>query len=433
MGSNRRVLLIKPLGGREVAFPLDLAGMVPAMRRMGWEVRCADADFQEVTPAIKAAMAGLFDAAVFSVESHQTGDVASIVRRLKTVAPDMPIAITGPHPTLFPVEALTATGADIAVRGDPDLLVAEALENALDGGGCIDGCACGKGDGFEVVGEPVFLSDLDGLDPPDRDLAPLARYGVAYRSVRYPFAAMKSSRGCPCNCPHCAVPAIRPHGFSARSPLLVVEEMESLTADYGIRDIHFEDDAFMADSDRVAELCRLLIDRGFTGSWELVNGVRPEHVETSLLHDMSRAGCRRIAIGVETLRDDARTELISGITAAAGRVSISTTGYFILGYPGASPRDDERLVEASRELGFAMVHYSAYRDVPGSSFFREGADAGYDPGAVRDLVRRAYRGFYMRPGPIAGLIGDWAREPRLVSAVVPKVLSELFGLESSIL
>lgn len=442
MNSSPTALLIKPSSGREAAFPLDLAGLVPALLRAGWEVEGADVDFGEADPALRRALEGRYAAVVIGLESFQAPDAASLTRRLKALSPGTPVVVTGPQPTLFPEETLVETGADVALRGDGERLAAETLEALIGGGPLPEGTASHEDGQVERVGEPRWEQHLDELEPPDRHIVPLARYGRAYRSVLYPFAAMKSSRGCRCACPHCPVPALHPGGFTFRSAGLVADEMEQLARDHGVKDIHFEDHAFLTDRERVLELCGELSRRRRTPAWELVNGVRPEHVDSDLLADMARAGCRRIALGVEYFHTGPGTpatglrhtpEDVRRITDAASRAGISTTGYFILGYPGNKAVDDEKLVDVSRELGFDMVHYSPYRDLAGSRLSLAGAVPEDGPTEVLHRVRRAYRSFYMRPGPMMYLARELIMEPRVTSAVVPKVLSELFGVESGIL
>jgi len=433
VASRRRILLIKPSTSSEVSFPLGLASLVPPLQNSGFDIQGCDLDFDSLNMMLSGLVSGSVTAVGITVTSFQMTDVASIVRRIKAAAPDVPVVLGGTHPTLFPVDSIAMTGADLAIRGDGERVVAPALDFLLDGASPPREVAVKRDGWIEVLGEARRETDLDRLDAPDRTFLPLKRYGHAYRSVRYPHAAVVSSRGCDQRCAHCPSPSLRPDGFVARSPASISDEMARLAADYGVRDIHFEDDAFMEDPERVEVLCTEL--RGGTGPvWELVNGVRPEQVLHELLPGMAEAGCRRIALGLELVEERPGlpevqpAERIRAITRAASMAGISVTGYFILGYPGRGLEQDEKMVGLSRNLGLDLAHFSPYVDVPGSRFARQGV-ASETPGEdTMSLVNRAYRGFYLKPGRIARLAGEVLMEPALAPPIAAKVIDDLFGV-----
>ena len=429
--------MIQPSFVREAAYPLVLASLIPHLKAAGFGAEGCDVDFGEFPRALRAAAAGRFCAVIVSLLDSQSGDAVSIVKRLKAVSPGLPVILVGARPTLSPEETLIEVGADMALRGDPERLAADSLACLFEGSPCPQGAAVRRGDRIEVIGDPRHDTDPDAIGPVDRDTFPLLRYGHAYRSVRYPHAAMTSSRGCDCHCPHCPLPRLRPQGFAARSIESVVDEMESLAGSYGIRDVHFEDDAFWTSNDRAGELCEELIRRNSGLIWELVNGIRPEHVDVRLLPLMARAGLRRMALGVEAVYENSpppQGELwqpagrIRRIVDAAHEAGISTTGYFILGLPCSTPERDEAMIGLSQGLGLDMVHYSPYRELPGSRYAADGVSPDRDPDETLAMLHRAYRRFYLTPAQMAWLASELLGEPALLPAMVTKVLLELVGL-----
>ena len=91
-------------------------------------------------------------------------------------------------------------------------------------------------------------------------------------------------------------------GFDPRTPERVFDEWMMLVREHGIRSIHVEDDNFLADRERILELCNRLLDAGSPVVWELVNGVRPDQVDPTILKAMADAGCNRIVFSFEHIQ-----------------------------------------------------------------------------------------------------------------------------------
>jgi radical SAM superfamily enzyme YgiQ (UPF0313 family) len=437
---EKRILLIKPPSGPELAFPLGLASLVPGLRGAGWEVSGCDADLGMLPAALRRHAAGEFSAVGISVLSAQDADAASIIRRLKALQPSVPVVIGGPHPTLFPQEALLQTGADVAVLGDgegsfPRTLAAIARKRALP-----PGTARRRGKSVVVNGLPVFDVDPDGWEAPDRDFLPVLKYGHAYRSVAYPFAPMTAGRGCREACPFCARPALRPAGQVHRSHDSVIGEMKRLKGVYGIKDVHFEDDAFMSLPEWVEGLCDRLAREKSAPVWELVNGVRPWLLDIKLLPSMKRAGCVRIAMGIELVHDDGAKAphplsqpfgMIRHIVNAVRSGGIFTTGYFMIGLPGSDRRSDLASISLSRQLGLDHAHYSVFRPVPGSRYHMEGMEEG-EPVVLEETARAAARSFYLNAGGMVSAACEVVRSPRVLPGLAARAALELAGLDARV-
>jgi radical SAM superfamily enzyme YgiQ (UPF0313 family) len=441
VSSKPEILMMHPSWVRESAYPLILASAIPAIEQAGFACVGYDATFDHFPSIVKHVSRGRFSAIAVGVHHFQVKEVASRLKRLRAVAPDIPILVCGPYPTFDPARVLVDCGADLAVRGDVDLALAKALVATVNGKTPPDFVAFIRQDGTLEKGKIVQETDLDSLPHIDRLVFPIARYGFGYRSVAYPLAAAWSSRGCVCACAHCNVSTIKPTGFRAHSESYVADEMDRLFIDHHIADVHFEDDCFFADHGRIARLCAELRRRKTEYAWELVNGVRPEQVPLDMMQELAAAGCRRISLGVDLVIEGDTpangivqpAERIRRITAASKNAGISTTGYFILGYPGRSDADDWVMVELSQRLGLDMVHYSVYQAIPGSLFATLGAPPARERKQVEALLHRAYRRFYLKPAQVAWLAGEMMRAPRLVPAMLGKGLLELVGIDPDLL
>jgi radical SAM superfamily enzyme YgiQ (UPF0313 family) len=71
---------------------------------------------------------------------------------------------------------------------------------------------------------------------------PESPHGAFFR--RFPVAPIVTSRGCPYRCGFCSVPTLVGRKMRYRSPDLVVDEMELLRRDYGVREFQIVDDNF---------------------------------------------------------------------------------------------------------------------------------------------------------------------------------------------
>lgn len=439
MPHSPEILMLRPSWVRESAYPLLFSAAIPALERAGFFCVGYDGDFDDLRPLLDHAAKGRFAAVAVYLHPFQVAETRSLITRLKTLSPDIPVIACGYLPTLAPGQALE-TGADWVLRGDPDRALAETIRAAVDRDTPPDFIARRDERGTLYPGRIVQESDLDALPMADRKVFPLLRYGHGYRSVRYPFAALYSSRGCSLACPHCEIPCLKPAGFRAHGAGRVVEEMDLLARDYGIADFHIEDDAFWTDPDRIDTLCAELRRHDTPHIWELVNGVRPEQVIPEQIPALAAAGCRRICLGIELVTEaqprhplEQEAARIRAITGATRRAGISTSGYFMLGYPGQTLQADAQMVALSRRLGLDMAHYSVFRPAPGSPLENDRSHSDADRQSLRELARHAYRRFYLTPRHLLWLGGELLLNPRLGPAMLEKGVGELVGTDTEIL
>lgn len=86
------------------------------------------------------------------------------------------------------------------------------------------------------------------------------------------------------------------------SPSRVVDEIESLIAEFGVRKIFFHDDTFNLGIYRVQEICSEILRRGVKVEWGCSCRVKP--VSAEMIAAMVEAGCRHICWGVESGSQD---------------------------------------------------------------------------------------------------------------------------------
>ncbi len=359
---------------------------------------------------------------------------------LKEALSETVIVLGGPHVTSLPQETMQWPYFDIGVLHEGEytfLELAEALEknrNLLK-----DKAKLSKIKGIvfrDSKGELVFtkqrplIENLDELPFPARHLfPPLEKYSPVEASFkRRPYAHLMSSRGCPYQCIFCDS-KIFGHTVRMRSPKNVIEELELLVNEYGVREVRFFDDTFTFSKERVLELCRLIKERTPKLIWTAIT--RVNKVDPGLLSAMADAGCWQISYGLESGNQHILNIMKKGTTLEQGRAAVKwtkqagmeTRAYFIFGMPGESAETINNTVQFAKSLDLDVVTFYNVTLMPGNELYQIAKREGkilhddyehYNPSisdetrfayvpegmTEEDLIkaiRRAHREYYFRP------------------------------------
>ncbi len=289
-------------------------------------------------------------------------------------------------------------------------------------------------------GTPV--ADLDALPPPDRSLFRRSRY-------LHP-ASFLISRGCPYECYFCASPAAAGK-MRFRSVAGVVAEMAPVLDTVRGR-VAFADDTFTLHRSLVLDLCAELA-RSFPGvRWSCVT--RIDRVDEELVRQMRRAGCDTIGFGIESGSERVRREVIrkgaysdadvERVVALCKAQGMRVNAFFLLGNPGETPEELDRTEAMIARLDLNGIALSLPIPFPGSALYamaeRDGVidtatldrfarkelgdgvtgvyplyTSGHDREALLRRMRRIFRRFYLRPGPVLDFLRRDLEEPGLLA------------------
>ena len=263
------------------------------------------------------------------VHANRWGGV-EISRMAKALFPETPVVFGGIGATFLWHHLLAHFDTiDYIVLGEGEQTfskLAAALEQGWDAEAIsgLPGLALRSPEGPVQTAEPRLIEDLDDLPQP-------ARY--------FDFQHLSMTRGCPSRCTFCGSPQFWRRRVRFHSADYMVDQMAMLV-ERGTTFFYLSDDTFTLNTKRVIELCRNIIDRGLSVTWQAISKVSA--VNDEMLFWMRKAGCVQISYGVESGSPEIRKRLCKDIqhdqivraferTVAHG---ILARAYFIYGAPG---------------------------------------------------------------------------------------------------
>lgn len=226
------------------------------------------------------------------------------------------------------------------------------------------------------------IHNLDELPFPARHLLPMELYfkdqskttfGFA---MRKPVATMITSRGCPYNCIFCSTSKVwkkwRPRGVKN-----IVDEIEILVNEYGVKEIAFEDDNFIIDKKRIIDICDEILKRKINIRWTVPAGLSTWIIDKITLLKMKRAGFYRACFPIESgseetlkfIRKPVNLEKAKQIIAFANRIGLWTTGNFIFGFPDEKPESVNKTIEFAQQSGLDTAFFYVAQPYAGSDLF----------------------------------------------------------------
>jgi anaerobic magnesium-protoporphyrin IX monomethyl ester cyclase len=244
---------------------------------------------------------------------------------------------------VLPDEVLSTRRIDVLLRNSyPYVQGIVELVHALMGFGSLKGLS---GISYIEHEQPIHnaeVAELNLSDLPDPDYSeiPLDGYELYSDSSRkLPYVLVLESKGCPYGCIYCPYPLGYGRQLTYRPASKIVEEIEYLHHNRGIKVFAFKGQSFAYDKKHSIEICDELLKRKLDITWFCES--RVDEVDRSLLEKMMIAGCRRIHFGVET--GDAETIKIAkpGVTlektkkafSLTKRYGFSTQAHIVLGWP----------------------------------------------------------------------------------------------------
>ena len=350
----------------------------------------------------------------------------------------------GPHGSAISENIISSNpGIYYVVRGEGEITTVELVESLKNGvpPESLPGLAFRRNGEVVLTPDRPLISDLDKLPWPARHLLDSHEYRYPSRGRgMQEVATMITSRGCPYSCIFCY--SMHGHQVRYRSVDSVINEVESVINDYGIRYIIFHDECFTLSKKRVLNFCDEVLRKQLDIRWFCFT--RGDTIDEEMAERMAAAGCVKISLGVESGsqemldRSGKRTRLdkIDRAFRILDKAGIETRGSFIVGLPGENRQSLQNTVDFAKSL--KMYHFGLniatpypgtkmwqmaekgdgirFENMDFSAFRRWGnAVVATDGLEAHDLVqaqRKALIQFYLRPKILWFFLREYLRGNR---------------------
>lgn len=301
-----------------------------------------------------------------------TEDMQAIMN-IKSYFPLVKIACIGYLPSLFPKETLSINPAiDYIVMDEPEVSFSEIYDafrkNIFNQN--VQGVAYRDNGNIIIPQRRQRIKDLDLLPFPARSLVNTGLYNEFL--LKRPFTTIQTSRGCPFGCTFCI-----PHygrEIVYRSVGSVLKEVEEAIFKYRVRTVHFTDDIFTLNKNRVMELCGLMLKNRLKLQWSALS--RVGMLDREMLKVMHSSGLRRIYLGIETgsqrlldfYRKGYRADSIKEQIRIIKENNVEVGGFFIVG--GFQTEEEFRKdILLARQLNLDYVLVEKITPYPGTELF----------------------------------------------------------------
>ena len=222
---------------------------------------------------------------------------------------------------------------------------------------------------IDDFGEP----DWDSIDP--RTYPKVVPHGMIYKSL--PLAPIITTRGCPYSCIYCSAPITAGKRMRYRDPVKVVDGIEKLIKDYGVKEVQIEDDNFTLKRAHTVAICEEIIKRKIKINWGLPNGVRIDKLDPDLLRLMKKAGCYQMSLGIESgnqrildmIKKRLDKNMVKGVVKEIKKAGIQTVGFFMIGFPTETEKEIKETINFACSLDLDRAAFGKATPLPGTALY----------------------------------------------------------------
>lgn len=352
---------------------LNLPTIATPLLKEGYNVKILDLDIypnpelilKDTLEQFKPILVGVTGATPFFNEMIKIGKIT------KEINKDIIVVAGGPHSTAKPEDFLNTGYFDYAVIGEGDFVLPQILsaKNSLDNVAFIKNKKI-------IKKEKKVIKNLDEIPIPSWHLIEIEKYASSYiLSRKNPIGPIETSRGCPGNCIYCNKKIF---GWKVRfkSPERVIKEIKYML-EIGFNEIHVEDDLFSYDLERAKKISDMIIANNLKFPWMLTNGIRVDRIDLDFLKKIKRAGCYRIAFGIESGNQKVLNDIHKGITIEQIKravkltkiVKIETFGFFMLALPTDTEETMQQTIDLAKKLDLDILKFVITIPYPGTELY----------------------------------------------------------------
>lgn len=434
------VVVVTP-GGRELTYQdlgRDLTAIEPPMwarlitgylRDHQVNVQLLDTEALNLSPEraaeqIKASAAKLVVLVVFGHQPSASTQTMMPARQLgesiKAAGCDTKVLIIGGHVAALPEQTVRHEPVDFVCRGEGPITALQLFEY-LQGQRVSLQDVAGIGyladEQYLFTANPPLIADLDNeLHGNVWDMLPMQAYRAhnwqcfGELDNRKPYASIYTSLGCPYKCVFCCINApFETQKYRCRSPQVVVDEIDMLVTQYGVKTFKIIDEMFVLKKNHYLKICELLAEKPYASELNIWAYARVDTVRADTLQLLRKAGIRWLALGIEsadeTVRDGANKSLsaedIVQIVRDIQAADISVIGNFIFGLPHDTAASMQQTLDLAKALQCEFINFYSAMAYPGSALYVQATQQHWE--LPRDWDGFSQHSYNCRPLPTSAL------------------------------
>lgn len=348
------------------------------------------------------------DICIFGDLLHSTGGLSVIwhfnetAKKIKAILPNTKILMGGLWYSAYCKETLDQNPQiDFIAMGEGELTITDLIESLKEKDPDftkIPGLVFRSEDGSVQRGpHRDLILDLDALPMPAYDLFPMEKYvGHTYWK---PFAELLTSRGCPGACTFCYQWSLYDErnakqdyiSWRGKSHKKILDEMDHLEKEYGVKVVVIQDDAFNVDKENVKKFCEMKIERGNKIKWVCLGRADDWLEHREIMPLMHEAGLFMGLVGIEVESDEQLAKQGKGVTLAQIKetvkalreANISSVGTVLIGLEDDDEATIKKRFEVANDVDPDIMALDYVTPVPGAPLWREALEKKwFDPNNI---------------------------------------------------
>lgn len=297
---------------------IQIAALSAFLKRYGYEVKYLEIlifsgeTFEEYKNIVKEQIQEFQpDLIGFSSYDMNYSFILDCGNYIKNLYPNIKIIVGGHHASLAPEDYMQIKSIDYVCVGEGEYVLRDLLEVLSNGGRTetISGL-CFRDSEKNIIYNSArnLVEDLDKLPFLDRTI-------VHSQQLEIDYLPMFAGKGCPFSCTYCANESIKNLYSNKncyvryRSPEKIIEEIAQCKKIYRFNHIYFYDDVFSLNYIWLQNFCDYYVKHFPDLPFQCL--LRPEIASNEkYLRLLSKSGCQRIVMGVESGSQDYRKKML---------------------------------------------------------------------------------------------------------------------------